>query len=578
MALPKHLSRRGKNFQFTRRVPTDVVDAIGFATWRSSLGTDGQAEAERLLRIKLVETDQVIKAVRNGTYQRIDNETLDGLAVDWSIWFEEAASWTLQEAVFGQRFPTVFEHIGKPLSGEIDQPILRTKDELAKMVARFVEERGITITRPSPEWDKLVALCQDEYAASNPEIAGAPHIGAIGPVPKPTKRQLSKAFEKFISERTRKDADHPITAGSIEEFRVGVRRFIDLFGDLDVNKITRSQAQEFRDVLRGLPARPPNHVRDLPLRAQTDWANENNHKLLAKDTVGKLVGGLKSILDHAATNSDFIVDLKSWSNPFLGFTASGKRQHKAERRPYTEPELLMTFSPDTYDFIRPSAFWVPLLLYFTGARRNEIAQLHLTDVIVDGDTPHLNLTTTIAADELDDEEDMELGLTKRIKNWNSDRVAPILAPLIEIGFLKFVEHAKTLGSPHLFVDLPHHHEERRADKLSENFGKYLRKKAGIADTNVVMHSLRHNFSMSCSDFEIQDDERKLTMGHYLEKEVSVENYLAHFRRDAALMKRKVHDRIQFAPLDVSGLAELADEIVEVGPWKPRSRRKNRIKN
>ncbi|MCH8310467.1 MAG: hypothetical protein IIB17_08235 [Chloroflexi bacterium] len=174
------------------------------------------------------------------------------------------------------------------LSDEITNPIFQSRDQLAGAVKQFVSDTDVKITIPSPEWERLVTFCQDEYAASNPEIAGNRYLGSIGRVEKPAKRGLSKAFERYQSERTRRDSDSPITAGSIEEFKVGVDRFIELYGDLDVNKINRTHAQDFRDTLRKLPARPPNAVRELSLRDQVSWAEENNHRLLAKDTVAKL--------------------------------------------------------------------------------------------------------------------------------------------------------------------------------------------------------------------------------------------------------------------------------------------------
>ena len=63
------MSRRGKTWQFVRRVPTELVPIIGLESWRSSLGTDSQSDAERRLRVKLVETDKTIEAARNGTYR-----------------------------------------------------------------------------------------------------------------------------------------------------------------------------------------------------------------------------------------------------------------------------------------------------------------------------------------------------------------------------------------------------------------------------------------------------------------------------------------------------------------------------
>lgn len=576
MPIPQYMIRRGKSWQFVRRVPRELVSIIGLESWRSSLGTDSQSEAERRLRVKLVETDKIIEAARNGTYRRITEETLEDYAVDWSLWYEERVSWTMPEAVYGSRFPTAFEAMGKPIGDEIADPIIRTREQLAGLVRRFVEERDIPISIPSADWDKLVTFCQDEYAESNPEIIGSPVIRSLGRVPKISERRLSMAFERFTSERTRSDADKPITAGSVEEFQVAVDRFIELFGDVDVNRISRSHAKDFRDLLRQLPKRPPNEIRQLPLRDQVDWARDNKHPVLAKDTVAKLVGGLKSVLDQVANYDDFVDDLNTWSNPFTGFTGSGKRTHAAIRLPFSQDDLLKTFNPATYNSYRPSEFWIPLLLYYTGARRNEIAQLHLADVVLDGPTPYLKLTTSIAADEVDDWDEGALGTSKRIKTWSSDRVAPLVSQIMGMGFPAFVEHARGLGSIHLFKDIPHHKEERRADKLSQWFTGYLRKRAGISNPLIVLHSLRHAFAMSC-ERTVAPDHKKLAMGHYLENEAAVENYLIHMRHDAGLLKEMVHDKITFAPLDLQGLARRAGETLEVEEWKPWARRRKKPK-
>ena len=577
MPIPQYLNRRGKTWQFVRRVPTELVQIIGFESWRSSLGTDSQSEAERRLRVKLVETDKIIEAARNGTYRRITEDALEDHAVDWSLWYEERVGFTMPEAVFGSRFPTAFEAMGKPIGEEIAEPIIRTKDQLASLVRRFVEERAIPITIPSPDWDKLVSLCPDEYAESNPEIAGSPVVRSLGRVPKISERRLSKAFERFTSERTRSDADKPIAVGSVEEFRVAVDRFVELFGDLDVNRISRTHAKDFRDLLRQLPKRPPNAIRLLPLRDQVDWTRENKHLVLAKDTVAKLVGGLKSVLDQVAKHDDFVDDLNSWTNPFVGFTGSGRRSHAPIRLPFSQDDLLKAFNPETYNSYRPSEFWVPLLLYYTGARRNEIAQLHLSDVVLDAPTPHLKLTTSIAVDEDDDEDEENIGTGKRIKTWSSDRVAPLVPQIMDIGFSAFVEHARGLGSIHLFKDIPHQNGERRADKLSQRFTEYLRNRAGVTNPLIVLHSLRHTFSMSCVK-TVSDDHKKLAMGHYLENEAAVENYLIYMRHDPTLLKEMVHDKIAFAPLDIPGLAKRNAEILQGGEWKPRARRRKKLKS
>lgn len=198
---PKYMSRRGNTWQFYRRVPKELVPIIGVKVWRSTLGTDSRVQADRNLHIKMVETDKIIEAARNGTYQMIDDEVLEDIAIAWSIWYEQAAGWTLPEAVFGSRFPSMFEHLGEPLSGEIANPIFRSRDELAEAVQQFVRDTDVKITIPSTEWERLVTLCQDEYATSNPEIAGNKFLGSIGRVEKPAKRRLSEAFGQWRNSR-----------------------------------------------------------------------------------------------------------------------------------------------------------------------------------------------------------------------------------------------------------------------------------------------------------------------------------------------------------------------------------------
>ncbi|MFT4784435.1 MAG: hypothetical protein ACI9IV_002180 [Paracoccaceae bacterium] len=73
-----------------------------------------------------METDKFIEAARNGTYRRIAEAVLEDHAVNWPLWFEERVSFTMPEAVFGSRFPTAFEAMGKPIADEILELIVRT--------------------------------------------------------------------------------------------------------------------------------------------------------------------------------------------------------------------------------------------------------------------------------------------------------------------------------------------------------------------------------------------------------------------------------------------------------------------
>ncbi|WP_301089759.1 hypothetical protein [Sphingomonas sp.] len=97
--------------------------------------------------------------------------------------------------------------------------------------------------------------------------------------------------------------------------------------------------------------------------------------------------------------------------------------------------------------VQDAFYWVPLLLYYTGARREEICKLRPTDVRLDP-APHIFIDFT------------EFG---RIKNDQSVRPVPLHRELIRLGFLGFVEECRARGYDVLFPEL-------RPTNSVQNFG------------------------------------------------------------------------------------------------------------
>jgi integrase len=72
-------------------------------------------------------------------------------------------------------------------------------------------------------------------------------------------------------------------------------------------------------------------------------------------------------------------------------------------------------------------FWMPLLMLFSGARPNEIAQLATADLRkTDNGTLYIDLETQAA------------GTTKTLKTMSSRRRIPVHSELIKIGIVQFV--------------------------------------------------------------------------------------------------------------------------------------------
>lgn len=69
-------------------------------------------------------------------------------------------------------------------------------------------------------------------------------------------------------------------------------------------------------------------------------------------------------------------------NPAGGMTIKNPKRANEERQAFTDDDLIKLFHREDYRRERamlPHRYWAPLIALFTGARQNEIAQLHLTD-------------------------------------------------------------------------------------------------------------------------------------------------------------------------------------------------------
>jgi integrase len=106
------------------------------------------------------------------------------------------------------------------------------------------------------------------------------------------------------------------------------------------------------------------------------------------------------------------------------------RAKQKQDKPYTIEELKLIFAPaNLLTAKKPHQFWVPLIALFTGARLNEICQLHLEDIKQDDGiwAFHIN----------------QKGV-KRLKTHSATREVPISQTLIDIGLLDYIEDVKAL--------------------------------------------------------------------------------------------------------------------------------------
>ena len=190
-------------------------------------------------------------------------------------------------------------------------------------------------------------------------------------------------------------------------------------------------------------------------------------------------------------------------NPIRGLTPN-KRQAKktaAKRRPFTDEELLMVFGSTDFKAqreTRPERYWIPLICLFGGCRREEAAQLYLSDVKMQDGIWYFHLTNEKA------DQNLKTGET-------SKRRLPIHSSLIQLGILEYLQALKDKCETRLFPTL-----RKGYNGFGDAVGKYFSRlvtSVGLTDPALVLHSLRHRAITKLHASGVADNLVKLLVGH-----------------------------------------------------------------
>ncbi len=287
---------------------------------------------------------------------------------------------------------------------------------------------------------------------------------------------------------------------------------------------------------------------------QLDWATLNETRTLQTKAITKNILGVKLTLDFGFHKTSLIED-RTWRNPFEGFQDGGKKGRKSRPKGFTDEQVQTVFSKEVFKPKTTERFWIPVILFYTGARLDEIAQLHCADVKL-SPVPHL------VVENLEDEDP---ALAKLLKNESSDRTIPIHEDLIEIGFLDYVEAIRQSGRTHLFPNLPHERGRNRGGYVSRKFMEGFRNfgkehpETGLNTLKLRTHSLRHTYRRK--GFGAQEQVFvQIVMGHYVDGE-SIQTYGWEAYTMPDLLAEKATQNIKLPQLDINFLKSMADRFL-----------------
>lgn len=482
-AVEQHLFQRGKRgtYYLRRRIPADVLDAYSRRRREVvlSLGTSDRSRAIALLRRKLVELEDEFEARRVALRTRLKNRPprkvrslspaqVDDLAALWLHCVldtdESSRSGGLDEASFtelGQRIERQRAELGVMLARGNTRPILPAfrgflqlcgiaasldrddeqraayaflKAVVAALDAQAQRQAGGVVPTPaapptahaSPNWD-------DVFAAWRDYVEGRPRATTIA------SRTAWWQLERFARER---DVLHP--------------------------------AHVTPALMTALVAR----MRADGLKAVT--INERIRKVRA---IYRIAVGRGLVPHNPAANT-------------LGVKLPKHVQGRERRLPFSPEDLQTLFgSPIFTEHLRSpgqsgeASYWIPLMMFYTGARPEEIAGLRVDDLRhAEGLGWYLHLTDLPNSESGTAAEAAERRL---LKNPASRRNVPVARELIELGLLRYVEWVKSQGHAMLFPTLRTDAHGKLSGAHGKFFGRY-KKSLGITSPQKVLYSFRHN--------------------------------------------------------------------------------------
>jgi integrase len=370
-------------------------------------------------------------------------------------------------------------------------------------------------------------------------IPGASHPGAATDPPGLPQRSSPKSplFSELIDDYKRdRLAANKWTLKTQDENLAVYKLCVDIIGDQPLNEIGEDQALTYVETLKKLPA----NMNKMPAyRGKTiSEIIALNPPPMATRTINKSLERISSLFKFAISKPKY--DLHY--NPFSG--RSLDESNTQQREPFTIDELTRIFGAAEHAQRRyrtAYSYWLPIMGLLTGARLNELCQLHLSDFEVVGGIHCINIR------------DAEDG--QRVKNKSARRLVPIHDKLIEVGLVRYVERLRAQSHNRFFPTLELT-EDGYGKMPSRWFGRF-KERCGIMEKHTkVFHSFRHTFISTLLNSDVPETAIAPIVGH---EGMLVTSQIYWNVRDPVKRKPTV-DKFRL-PLEVWNLVPKVEDIV-----------------
>ncbi|ELV8720478.1 site-specific integrase [Vibrio harveyi] len=527
-----HMTQRANGvWYYQRRIPISSQPFFkGKTTLKISLRTTSKTEAARRARELSVEHDKLFEEQRRLSHDNVDNTSVRGLSLT-------------ERALLKQTQDNVAKHAAKDLitsqslfaldaSSKAQREaaysgIEELRDNLNEFAQDLVDDEiSVSEVRQNEMWKVFEgALADDQYETLKalsehqqhqvfleftsqtnkwlPQLISKlqnPLRAAELPSPSieynhnaqpeiETGEYLSKCIELYLESRSH-DQIRPKT---LERYAARLRLLLYIIDDQPINSLRRSHALEFKDKLIRLPANMNKIAKYKGLTVDEVLALDPSP--MASNTANDTMTDVGSFFDWCVLNEYAL------KNSFKGLKMKVSKRASDERAAFDMCDLTTLFQHSYFQggkVRHPHYYWLPVLGVYTGARLNELCQLHVGDIRTDSESNLWTMTITASRED------------QNTKNVSSERTIPLHSKLIELGFIEYVQ---SLSHERVFPELkkgrdgygqaPSKWFARLRDKVLPNAG----------NEGKSFHSFRHTFINELKQLDAPKTHAAAYVGH-----------------------------------------------------------------
>lgn len=314
-----------------------------------------------------------------------------------------------------------------------------------------------------------------------------------------TQLTFSQLVEQFLNFPERQ----MLAAKTKLEYQATYGALIKVIGaNTKLAAIDRNTCREVQQVFMQLPANYTKRFPSHTIKQIIQKAQKQRLQPMSTSSTNKYLTRLSTLFSWAVQEGIMR------HNPAQGLQLRHTISAQEKRLPFTPKELQTIFSSEEMQRHKRDntpEYWIPMLALWTGARLNELCQLHANDI------EHIEGIACLV---------IRAGEGRTLKTSQSERVIPLHPELIRLGILEYAESIKAKGKERLFPTLRYGALGSLSEKFSKGFARYL-KQLDVKHEKNCFHSFRHNFRDALREAGIERD-ITLALGGWKDKSAGTE--------------------------------------------------------